>query len=146
MPDPTIFPTPGYAPSTTPPTAYAAATYTPSTTPPTAVSAGSYTPSTTPPVAASAADYTPSTTPPVAPGTPLALLANIAALKALATVALVPSTEAPLVRQVFSSEPNEFVQAWQLTAGTQADNVAGGFARPTDYATTTNEKVWKRVL
>lgn len=31
---------------------------------------------------------------------------------------------------------------WQLTAGTAAENAAGGIVRPDDYATTTNEKNW----
>jgi hypothetical protein len=35
---------------------------------------------------------------------------------------------------------------WNLVAGTDAENVAAGVVRPDDYATTTNEKVWKRVL
>lgn len=35
---------------------------------------------------------------------------------------------------------------WQLQAGTDAENAAGGIVRPDDYATSTNEKVWKQVL
>lgn len=35
------------------------------------------------------------------------------------------------------------VQYWQLVSGTDADNTVTGIVRPDDYATTTNEKVWK---
>ena len=34
-------------------------------------------------------------------------------------------------------------KTWALKAGTDANNPAGGIVRPDDYATTTNEKVWK---
>ena len=34
-------------------------------------------------------------------------------------------------------------KTWALKAGTDASNPAGGIVRPLDYATTTNEKVWK---
>lgn len=38
------------------------------------------------------------------------------------------------------------LQGWQLMAGTDAENVAAGIVRPDDYATTTNEKVWKQIF
>jgi hypothetical protein len=38
------------------------------------------------------------------------------------------------------------IQGWQLTAGTDAESAASGIVRPDDYATTTNEKVWKQVF
>ena len=34
-------------------------------------------------------------------------------------------------------------KTWALKSGTDANNPAGGIVRPDDYATTTNEKVWK---
>ena len=34
-------------------------------------------------------------------------------------------------------------KTWALKSGTDASNPAGGIVRPLDYATTTNEKVWK---
>jgi len=34
-------------------------------------------------------------------------------------------------------------KTWALESGTDANNPAGGVVRPDDYATTTNEKVWK---
>lgn len=38
------------------------------------------------------------------------------------------------------------LSVWQLIAGTTAEDTAAGVVRPDDYATTTNEKVWIRVL
>ena len=34
-------------------------------------------------------------------------------------------------------------KTWAIKSGTDANNPAGGVVRPDDYATTTNEKVWK---
>ena len=38
------------------------------------------------------------------------------------------------------------VSQWRLTAGTDAENAAGGIVRPDDYASATNEKVWMRIM
>lgn len=38
------------------------------------------------------------------------------------------------------------IQGWQLTAGTDAEDVGSGIVRPDDYAAATNEKVWKQVF
>jgi hypothetical protein len=38
------------------------------------------------------------------------------------------------------------VSQWRLTAGTDAENEAGGIVRPDDYAPATNEKVWVRIM
>lgn len=38
------------------------------------------------------------------------------------------------------------LQFWILVAGTAATNAAAGIVRPTDYAESTNEKYWIRVL
>ncbi|MFZ4597826.1 MAG: hypothetical protein ACOYNN_04200 [Terrimicrobiaceae bacterium] len=35
------------------------------------------------------------------------------------------------------------IQGWQLTSGTDAENVANGIVRPDDYNASTNAKVWK---
>lgn len=72
-----------------------------------------------------------------------AILADVAALKALATVALPVATT---LRQVASAVAGEVMQVWRLVASTHADDVPGGFARPTDYAAGTNEKVWSREI
>jgi len=37
------------------------------------------------------------------------------------------------------------LQDWILTAGTTAEDADNGIVRPDDYATTTNEQVWKRL-
>lgn len=37
-------------------------------------------------------------------------------------------------------------QKWQLISGTNATSIQNGYVRPTDYATTSNEKVWQQVL
>lgn len=36
-------------------------------------------------------------------------------------------------------------EEWMLLAGTDAEDAPGGIVRPDDYATTTNEKVWKQI-
>lgn len=40
---------------------------------------------------------------------------------------------------------NEF-QIWQLQSGTAAENAANGIVRPDDYAATSNEKIWFRLV
>src|SRR5690606_36845298 len=37
-------------------------------------------------------------------------------------------------------------QVWNLQSGTDAEDAAGGVVRPDDYATTTNEKIWVRII
>jgi len=107
-----------------------------------------YAASTTPPVAFTPTGYTPSTTPPTHFGAADLPLADLAALKAIATTSLVPDAEGavPIVRQVVSAAAGEVVQVWQLQAGTHADDVAGGYAQPTDYDAEDNAKYWVRVL
>jgi hypothetical protein len=41
---------------------------------------------------------------------------------------------------------NGAVEFFTLVEGTDAEDEAGGIVRPDDYATTTNEKVWKAAL
>jgi hypothetical protein len=65
---------------------------------------------------------------------------SIAALQA------VDSLNAALPRVACLSTAEEGLGFWQLTAGTAAHNPSGGIIRPTDYATTTNERVWIRAL
>lgn len=38
------------------------------------------------------------------------------------------------------------LQFWRLQAGTEAEDTAAGIVRPDDYADTTNERNWVRVL
>lgn len=38
------------------------------------------------------------------------------------------------------------ISQWRLTAGTDAENEAGGIVRPDDYAPTANEKLWVRIM
>lgn len=40
----------------------------------------------------------------------------------------------------------DIASQWRLTAGTDAENEAGGIVRPDDYAPATNEKVWMRIM
>jgi len=40
---------------------------------------------------------------------------------------------------------NEF-EIWQLQAGTTAESAANGIVRPDDYAATSNEKIWFRLI
>jgi hypothetical protein len=97
--------------------------------------------STTPPTAFASAGYAPSTTPPSAFGA--GILADLAALRAVPTPALPLNPAA--VRQVASATAGETVRAYQLEAGTAADN-DDTVIRPTDYAAETNERLWRRVL
>lgn len=60
-------------------------------------------------------------------------------LDSIATTGLPVNTTASLVIA-------DALQVWQLQAGTDAENAAGGIVRPDDYAASTNEKVWVRVL
>ena len=55
----------------------------------------------------------------------------------------VSSADLNIVRFVVVSDAGEL---WQLVAGTDADDPAGGFIHPVNYAATTNEYVWKRIL
>ncbi len=100
-----------------------------------------FTPSSTPPTAF-ATNFTPSSTPPTVFGADSTVLANIAALKALATNAAL----AGAVRNVASPTPGETVQAWRYTLGVHADDVPGGFAQPTDYDEEDNAGYWQRIL
>lgn len=61
-------------------------------------------------------------------------------LDVIATTGLTVATT--IVMIVNASVP-EF---WRLVSGTDAEDTAGGIVRPDDYATTTNEKVWKQGL
>lgn len=111
-------------------------------------STSGYAASTTPPDPFGTTALAPSTVPPVPFGSTELPLADIAALKAISTTSLDPAAEGavPIVRQVTSAAVGEVVQVWQLQAGTHADDVAGGYAQPTDYDAETNAKYWLRVL
>lgn len=65
-------------------------------------------------------------------------------LNTLADLAAVVTVDfTPPVTRIFYNTDDVEVQNWVLLAGTEA-TVAGVTQRPTDYATTTNEKVWHR--
>jgi hypothetical protein len=61
-------------------------------------------------------------------------------LDSIATIGLDINYTALLGVTIGLSVPGK---TWALKAGTDANNPAGGIVRPDDYATTTNEKVWK---
>jgi len=63
---------------------------------------------------------------------------TLAELEAIATLGLTP----PVVKIIYNTDTEE-VQTWILKAGTDATS-SGVTQRPTDYAGTTNEKVWYR--
>lgn len=107
-----------------------------------AFEAPDFDPATDPPATFATASYDPSVTPPTpfsAAGVPLA---SIAALKAIVTVGV--AIDPPVVRQVQPATGP--LQAWQLQAGTDAEDLEEGIARPDDYAEATNEKIWRQVL
>jgi hypothetical protein len=56
------------------------------------------------------------------------------------------ATEALAVNSALSLINTGVYQVWQLQAGTAATSVVAGIVRPDDYAATTNEKNWIRVL
>ena len=62
-------------------------------------------------------------------------------LDSIATVSLALGTTIELV-----ATAEGVVSQWRLTAGTDAENEAGGIVRPDDYAPTANEKVWMRIM
>jgi len=124
MPDPyQEFSATQFARSTTPPTPFSAA------------SAGAA----PAPTAFAATQFAPSTTAPSTFGA--GVLADLAALRA------VPTPTLPLsdLRRVTSATPGEIVRAYQLEAGTTADN-GDTVIRPADYAAGTNERIWRRTL
>ena len=65
---------------------------------------------------------------------------TITDLDYIATVALELNYTVLLGVTIGASVPGK---TWALKSGTDANNPAGGIVRPDDYATTTNEKVWK---
>ncbi len=81
----------------------------------------------------SVASFTPSSTPPAQFFAPGESFATVAALRAVGTTNLTPG--AAIVQKILGVPG-------VLTAGTHADSPATGFVRPTDYASSTNEKYW----
>ena len=65
---------------------------------------------------------------------------TITDLDSIATLALDLNYTVLLGVTIGASVPGK---TWALKSGTDANNPAGGVVRPDDYATTTNEKVWK---
>jgi hypothetical protein len=62
-------------------------------------------------------------------------------LDSIATASLAVGTTIEMV-----ATAEGVVSQWRLTAGTDAENAAGGIVRPDDYASATNEKVWMRIM
>ena len=59
----------------------------------------------------------------------------------------IPSASLALGTTVAMVEATEGVTSlWRLVAGTDAEDEAGGIVHPDDYAPTTNEKVWVRIM